>query len=166
MKIVTGFLGLIVLTQLSLFAVERGDSAKAFSLPLLKQEKNFDSKTLEHKVYLLNIWAQWCKGCKAEMPIFDKVAQKYASQGFSIIAVNIDSKQKKATKFVSKLEKKLGHNSAITFVYDREKTLAKHYDAKVIPISLLIKDEKVIEVFMGSFKDEKELEIEIEKLLK
>ena len=166
MKINTKLIGLLLLTQLSLFGVEVGDTTKEFSLPLLSQNKDFNSQSVDNSVYLLNIWAQWCKGCKAEMPLFDKIAQKYAKDGFKIIAVNIDSKEKKAVKFVKKLENKLQHKSHIVFVYDQKKSLAKYYDAKVIPISLLIKNGKIEKVFMGSFSDEKELSQEIERLLK
>ena len=166
MKINTKLISLLLLTQLSLFGVEAGDKTKDFTLPLLSQEKTFDSKSVDNSVYLLNIWAQWCKGCKAEMPLFDAVAKKYAKDGFKIIAVNIDSKEKKASKFVRKLEDKLGHKSNIIFVYDQKKSLPKYYDAKVIPISLLIKNNKIEKVFMGSFSDEKELSKEIERLLK
>ena len=157
---------LALLVSLSAQAVEVGDKAEAFTLEYLKESSSFDSKSLGNGVYLLNIWAQWCKGCKEEMPLFNEVAKKYADKGFKIIAVNIDTKQKKAKKFVKKLESKLGETSSIIFLYDKKKELAKAYDAKVIPISLLIKDQKIQHIYLGSCKQSSELTVEIDRLLK
>ena len=157
---------LALLISLSAQAVEVGDKAEAFVLEYLKKDNTFNSKSLGDGVYLLNIWAQWCKGCKEEMPLFNEVAKKYTDKGFKIIAVNIDTKQKKAKKFVKKLESKLGEESSITFLYDKNKKLAKVYDAKVIPISLLIKNQTIQHIYMGSCKQASELTVEIDRLLK
>ena len=165
MKLIQG-MALTFLLSFTTYAVEVGDKAEAFVLEYLKTDASFDSKSLGDDLYLLNIWAQWCKGCKAEMPLFDAVAEQYADRGFKIIAVNIDTKQKKAKKFVKKLESKLGKESSIVFLYDKKKTLAKAYEAKVIPISLLIKNQTIQHIYMGSCKEEVELTTEIERLLK
>jgi len=159
-------LTLTLFMTLNLYSIEIGDNVHDFELPQLGTDTQFDSKSLDNSVYLLNIWAQWCKGCKEEMPLFDAVAKKYADRGFKIVAVNIDAKEKKAKKFVKKLESHLGKKSSIIFLYDKKKRLAQAYDAKVIPISLLIKERKVQHIFMGSCKEQQELDVEIEKLLK
>lgn len=159
-------LTLTLFITLNLYSIEVGDSVHDFELKELGSDTYFNSKSLDNSVYLLNIWAQWCKGCKEEMPLFNAVAKKYAAQGFKIIAVNIDGKEKKAKKFVKKLESHLGEKSSILFLYDKKKTLAQAYDAKMIPISLLIKEKKVQHIFMGSCKEQQELDVEIEKLLK
>ena len=155
-----------LIMTVSLFSIEVGDTIQDFELKQLGSDNTFNAKTLENSVYLLNIWAQWCKGCKEEMPLFDAVAKKYADQGFKVVAVNIDGKEKKAKKFVKKLESHLGEKSSILFLYDKKKILPQAFDAKVIPISLLIKDKKVQHIFLGSCKEQQELDVEIEKLLK
>ena len=165
MKLLQG-MALTILLSINAYAVEIGDNAEAFILEYLKADSSFNSTSLGNDVYLLNIWAQWCKGCKEEMPLFNAVAKKYADKNFKIIAVNIDTKQKKAKKFVKKLESKLGEESSIIFLYDKKKSIAQAYDAKVIPISLLIKDQKIQHIYMGSCKQESELNVEIERLLK
>lgn len=158
-------LALSLCISVNLYSIEVGESVHDFELKQLGSDVSFNSKTLDNSIYLLNIWAQWCKGCKEEMPLFNAVAKKYADRGFKIIAVNIDSKERKAKKFVKKLESHLGEKSTITFLYDQKRRLPQAYDAKVIPISLLIKDKKIQHIFMGSCKEQQELDVEIEKLL-
>jgi thiol-disulfide isomerase/thioredoxin len=41
------------------------------------------------KVLLVNIWGTWCGPCKAEMPHLIALQNKYGSQGFEVIGLNI-----------------------------------------------------------------------------
>jgi peroxiredoxin len=50
-------------------------------------------KTLDDyrgSVVLLNIWATWCRPCRAEMPSIERLHEAYASRGLRIIAVSVD----------------------------------------------------------------------------
>ena len=40
------------------------------------------------QVVLVNLWATWCPPCKAEMPTLQGYHDKYADQGFTVIAIN------------------------------------------------------------------------------
>lgn len=40
------------------------------------------------QVVLVNLWATWCPPCKAEMPTLQAYHDKYAAQGFTVIAIN------------------------------------------------------------------------------
>lgn len=42
------------------------------------------------KVYLVDVWAQWCPPCKASTPTLVELHNKYANMGLVIIGVNID----------------------------------------------------------------------------
>jgi thiol-disulfide isomerase/thioredoxin len=147
-----------VLSCAALFATPViGDKACEFELPSLTSPKaKVQMKDYDKDVVLLNVWASWCKGCKREMPFFHEVGKQFKSKAFEVVAINIDTNANKANSFLYKLKDKLDEEPAITFVYDEEKTMAKAYDAKAVPFSLLIKKGKIIKTYLGSFDDESE----------
>lgn len=53
-----------------------GRPAPDFSLPQLHDpERRFSPKDLSGTVWLLNVWASWCGGCKDEHPLLMDLAQ-------------------------------------------------------------------------------------------
>jgi thiol-disulfide isomerase/thioredoxin len=42
------------------------------------------------KKLLVNFWASWCIPCRAEMPALNALAQKYDSDRFAVVPVNLD----------------------------------------------------------------------------
>ena len=55
-----------------------GKPAPVFVLPLLHEpEKQFSSKDMLGKVWLLNVWASWCASCKDEHPLLMNFSQAH-----------------------------------------------------------------------------------------
>jgi cytochrome c biogenesis protein CcmG/thiol:disulfide interchange protein DsbE len=48
------------------------------------------------KVLFLNFWATWCPPCRAEIPDFVDVYEKYKSKGIEILGISLDTKEKSA----------------------------------------------------------------------
>jgi thiol-disulfide isomerase/thioredoxin len=68
-----------------------GDKAPAFSLKD-NEGKTFSSESLKGKVVVLNFWATWCPPCRAEIPAFKNVYEKYKDKGVEILGVSLDHK--------------------------------------------------------------------------
>lgn len=53
-----------------------GKPAPSFTLPQLHdQEKKFSPADMAGQVWLLNVWASWCSGCREEHPVLVRMAK-------------------------------------------------------------------------------------------
>ncbi len=93
-----GFLsGLICLPQAS------GSSLKAstWSLPDLSG-RTVNLTDYRGKIVLLVFWATWCPDCRNELPALIDLQNTYASRGFSVIGISIDTSEiEDISKFVA-----------------------------------------------------------------
>jgi thiol-disulfide isomerase/thioredoxin len=68
-----------------------GDLCPSVELPLLTVNGVSESQTIDPtktgKVTIINFWGTWCGPCKAELPFFDEVAEKYADK-VTVIAIH------------------------------------------------------------------------------
>jgi thiol-disulfide isomerase/thioredoxin len=46
-------------------------------------------------VVLLNIWATWCIPCRVEVPVIERLHQRYGPKGLDVIGVSVDVADKK-----------------------------------------------------------------------
>lgn len=66
-------------------------SGDMFTLTWTDEKGNSKKLTdLGGKVYLIDVWAQWCPPCKASTPTLVELHDKYSKMGLVIIGVNID----------------------------------------------------------------------------
>ncbi|MGV2386805.1 MAG UNVERIFIED_CONTAM: TlpA family protein disulfide reductase, partial [Thermobifida fusca] len=70
-------------------AEKAGPKAPDFSLRTL-DGKRVKLSDYEGKVVLLSFWATWCAPCKQELPILQRLLDKYEKEGLAVLAVNID----------------------------------------------------------------------------
>ncbi|HSN81747.1 MAG TPA: TlpA disulfide reductase family protein [Polyangiales bacterium] len=107
-----------------------------------------DLTALEGKVVLVDFWASWCKPCRQEMPVLERLHQQYASQGLVVIGVSTDSSLKKMRRFLE--------DTPVSFriVHDRRAEIASRYEPSAMPSSYFIgRDGKVRYVHEG-FREE------------
>jgi len=106
------------------------------------------------RVVLVNFWASWCPPCKDEMPIFEKVYQKYNDKNFVILAVNMDTSEGALKEFLEK--------NRYSFPIVRMKGEAG-LNIPGLPTSYLVdKDGSVKKIRLGVYR---ELEEDLSKLL-
>src|SRR5262245_53664877 len=54
---------------------------------------------LKGNVILLNVWATWCGPCRMELPIVQKMYDKYSDRNFVVLAVNVDADRNRIEPF-------------------------------------------------------------------
>lgn len=112
--------------------------------------KDLDGKEVElasfkGKVVLLNFWATWCGPCKAEIPGFVELQEKYRDQ-LTIIGYSVDDTAELAKKFAAEYKM----NYPILLGEGREDVQDAYGPIWGIPASFLIsKDGLVCRKHMG-----------------
>jgi thiol-disulfide isomerase/thioredoxin len=48
-------------------------------------------KQWQGKLLVVNLWATWCAPCRAEMPAFSRLQDKYAAKGVQFVGITLDS---------------------------------------------------------------------------
>lgn len=83
----------------SLAAIAKADvaahtNAYDFDFSLPSTEGNTVSKAdFVGRVLIVDIWATWCPPCRAEVPHFVELQEKYEDQGLSIVGINYEGEE-------------------------------------------------------------------------
>ncbi|HVG06971.1 MAG TPA: redoxin domain-containing protein [Thermoanaerobaculia bacterium] len=112
------------------------------------------------KPVLLDFWATWCAPCVSAMPELQKLHQRHAAKGFSVVGISIDEEHPKARKFAQK--KKL----AYPVYLDATATPAwSVFHVRAIPAVFLIDAEgRIVQQWLGKV-DMKEVEQAVARLV-
>lgn len=98
------------------------------------------------KVVLLNFWATWCGPCKAEIPGFVRLQEKYRDQGLVIVGYSVDDTAEKAKAYAAEYKM----NYPILLGEGREEVQDAYGPIWGIPASFIIsRDGKVCRKHMG-----------------
>ena len=129
-------LSTLLLSSFAVMALETGDAVPQAIQDELKLENN--------QTYVIDFFASWCKSCKKELPLVQKVAQENVA---NVIGVNVDKKEEDGKKFVADL--------GLTFpiIYDNDKKLVEAFDPMGFPAIYYVKDGKVVNVIFGAVND-------------
>src|SRR6266852_3117680 len=71
-------------------AVKTGTAAPQFKLKDLAGEE-FRSSQLKGSIVVLDLWATWCEPCIEEIPMFNRLYEKYAGRKLKIIGIAVQS---------------------------------------------------------------------------
>lgn len=160
MKIFTYSLLIFLLSSsfiLKSHSAEKGDMA--ISIPLKLLENNRPGKTAginsyKGKLVYMDFWASWCGPCRKSLPILNEIRSKYSSQGFEVVAVNIDEKLADALKFLDK------YPVDYPVLLDPKGSLAEAYQLQGMPTAYLIDEKGAIIYKHVGFKTEDRKKIE------
>ncbi len=68
-----------------------GDPAPRYAAVTLAGD-SVNTKSLEGRVVLLNVWATWCAPCRQEIPFLQSLYEKHRGDGLEIIGVSVDAR--------------------------------------------------------------------------
>lgn len=112
-------------------AAQLGETAPDFTL---KNMVGDNVRLEEHRgdVLLVNFWASWCGPCRQEMPILERIHNRYENAGFKVLGVNVDKKEDKA--------RKIAERSGVTFplLLDTQQQVSEQYGLEGMPYTVLI----------------------------
>ena len=107
--------------------------------------KDIKLSSYQGKVILLNFWATWCGPCKAEIPGFVELQEKY-KKDLVVVGYDVDDTAEKARVFVDEYKM----NYPVLLGLGREDVQDAYGPIWGIPASFLIsKDGKVCKRHMG-----------------
>lgn len=116
---------------------------------------------LKGKVVYVDFWASWCQPCRKSFPWMNALQQKYSSDAFVMLAVNVDSDKALADVFLQQVP------ANFPIVYDPNGEIASKYDLLGMPSSFIInKQGEIVFSHTGFFENKvADYQNEIESLL-
>ena len=104
-------------------------------LPLLLDDldgKPVDLQSLKGQVVLLNFWATWCDGCRAEIPALNRLQQQFGGRKLRVVGVNVGEGAARIAQFMERIP------IHFTVLRDVDSTVLKGWHIRILPSTFLI----------------------------
>ena len=155
---------------MALSAILITPSVQASSVKLSEEAPDFTLKSLggdnlrleeyRGQVVLINFWASWCGPCRQEMPILDRLHQRYEDTGFAVLGVNVEGEVAPAQKIVDKT------NVTFPVLIDEGQIVSQLYDLEAMPSTVVVdRDGRVRYVHRGYKPGDEAKYVEVVKAL-
>jgi thiol-disulfide isomerase/thioredoxin len=92
---------------------------------------------LKGNVILLNVWATWCGPCRMELPIVQRMYDKYSDRNFVVLAVNVDADRNRIQPFMKR------YNISLPIYYASPED-AGQMTARGIPATFIIGSDRTM----------------------
>lgn len=126
-------------------AVNMAEDAPDFTLKSLDGE-NLRLKEYRGQVVLINFWASWCGPCRQEMPLLDRIHQRYEDAGFAVLGVNVEGQVAPAQEIADK--------TGVTFpvLVDENQKVSELYHLEAMPSSVVVDRDGVVRYVHRGYK--------------
>ncbi len=143
-------------------AIAANPANQAPDFRLEGQQKQIELSKYHGQIVYIDFWASWCQPCRKSFTWMNKMQSLYGSEGFKVIAINLDESRAKADKFLQQIP------ANFDVAFDPQGNTAEAYKIKAMPSSYLIdKNGKVVHANLGfRGNDEDELETKIRNLVR
>jgi len=128
---------LLALGSVPAFAVAPETPAPDFTLKSL-DGANLRLEEYRGQVVLINFWASWCGPCRQEMPVLDRLHQRYEAAGFAVLGVNVEGVEGPARELLNKVP--------VTFpvLIDEGQKVSELYALQAMPSTVVIDRDGVV----------------------
>lgn len=141
---------LVAITTLALAPVAAWSGDSAVAAPRFTVDNIYGGQisldSLKGKVVYVDFWASWCGPCVKSFPFMEELQQKYADDGFVIVAINMDQNPDDAHAFLD------AHPVTFLIGLDAAGDVAKKFGVFVMPSSYIIDREGLIQEAHTGFK--------------
>lgn len=135
-----------------------GRTAPDFVLPDL-DGRQVNASSMHGLVVVLDFWATWCGPCKRELPIVQKIAEDYKSQGVQVWGISQDEEPSTVKKWMS------DNGMEFRTLIDPDAKTAEQYEVKGIPALVVVgRSGKIVSYYEGN-QSEQSLRSAIEAAL-
>jgi thiol-disulfide isomerase/thioredoxin len=127
----------------------------------IRDISDFSLKQYEGKVIYLDFWASWCKPCQKSFPWMNDLQNKYPSDKFQVVTINVDQKNSDMVEFLKRVP------AEFVIYHDPSGQIAEKFQLPAMPTSFIIDAHgKAIKKHVGFFsKNTPSIQAEIEALL-
>jgi thiol-disulfide isomerase/thioredoxin len=88
---------------------------------------------------LINFWATWCAPCRAEIPAFIELVEKYQAEGFIVLGISIDDTPEQLQRYAAAA--KVNYPMLVGLGHD---DLLDTYEAYSVPLSWFVRRDGTV----------------------
>lgn len=116
---------------------------------------------LRGKVVIVDFWASWCEPCREEMPVLERLYQRYEDRGLVVVGVSVDRALRNARGFLRRTR------VSFPIIHDAGHRIADRYSPPTMPSSYIVDRRGVIRHVHEGFRsgDAQRMEREVRALL-
>jgi peroxiredoxin len=126
-------------------AVTLQDIAPDFTLKSLSGE-HLRLHEYRGQVVLINFWASWCGPCRQELPLLDRMHQRYVDTGFAVLGVNVEGDEKPARALIDTIP------VSFPVLIDEGQAVSELYRLEAMPSSVVVDRDGVVRYIHRGYK--------------
>jgi thiol-disulfide isomerase/thioredoxin len=90
------------------------------------------------KTVFLNFWTTWCFDCRIEMPVMEKLHQKFKNKDFAMVTINLQEPVSQVKQFFK------NYKLTFTALLDSDGEVGAHFRITAIPTTFILNKQGII----------------------